>query len=182
MEGYLSEPFTRFADLVARPEPAPAAGSVVAGTVVLAAALATKAALLSTRQLSDAPEVADQLGRLRTTASELADEDARAYAAVLAAIRESGRDSAAARTAWEGAARVPLTIAELGAQVAEHAARLSRDGNPNLRGDALTALELARAAVDMAAQLVAINVAQAGLDPVMSDRATALAERVGARA
>lgn len=171
---------TGFADLVAQPEPAPAAGSVAAATLTLAAALATKAARLSTRQLSDAGSIAEQLQRWRVIAEGLADDDARSYAAVLQAIRESGRDSPAAQAAWSDAARVPLTIAEVGTQMAEQAAALAREGNPNLRGDALTALKLAQAAVDAAAQLVAINVAQAGLDPVMSDRASALAGRAAA--
>ncbi|HET7305560.1 MAG TPA: cyclodeaminase/cyclohydrolase family protein [Segeticoccus sp.] len=180
MGRYFDESLAGFADLVAQPEPSPAAGSVAAAGVALAAALATKAARLSSRQVPEAAAVAEDLERRRVTAGELADEDARSYGAVLDAIRREGRDSAASRTAWEEAARVPLTIVEVGSAVADHAVRLARDGNPNLRGDAYTALRLAQAAVDAAAQLVAINVAEAGLDPVVSDRASALAERVAA--
>src|SRR5699024_817004 len=109
---YLAEPFGQFADLVARPSPSPAAGSVAAGAVALAAALAAKAARLSMKQVPDAEAVAGELDGLRSQATALADEDARAYAGVLAAIRESGSGSSAARSAWEVGTRVPLAIAQ----------------------------------------------------------------------
>jgi len=39
---------------------------------------------------------------------------------------------------------VPLQLCELAGQTAALAARLATDGNPNLRGDAITAALLAR--------------------------------------
>ncbi len=58
-----------------------------------------------------------------------------------------------------GAADVPLAVAEAGAEVAEVAARLAREGNPNLRGDAVAAALLAEAGTRAAAALVRINTA-----------------------
>jgi formiminotetrahydrofolate cyclodeaminase len=56
------------------------------------------------------------------------------------------------------AADVPLTVAELARDVAATSVRLAEEGNPNLRGDALTALYLAEAAARSAAELVRLNV------------------------
>ena len=72
---------------------------------------------------------------------------------------------------------MPLAVAEAGAEVAKIAARLASDGNPNLRGDALTACLLAQAGVRAAAVLVALNLAD-DADP-RRERAAALAAAVG---
>lgn len=120
--------------------------------VSLAAALAGMAARLST----DLPESADLIERtdqLREEASRLAQADAEAYGRVIAAQRAGNGVGEALSTA----ADVPLGIAEAGAEVSEIAARLAEDGNPNLRGDAHTALLLAEAGVRAAASLVEIN-------------------------
>jgi formiminotetrahydrofolate cyclodeaminase len=59
---------------------------------------------------------------------------------------------------------VPLSIAEVGVEVVGNAARLVEEGNPNLRGDAMTAAALAKAGVRAAATLVEINVSAGGAD------------------
>lgn len=164
-KGYLAEPFGEFVDRVAAPQPAPAAGSVVAATVSLSAGLATKAARLSGRQLPVAEDMAERLVRLRARATALADADARAYRTVLEARREEGVAGLRTQQAWRVATEVPAEISRIGGEVAELAARLAREGNPNLRGDAVTALLLAEAAVASAAHLVELNVAAGGLDP-----------------
>jgi formiminotetrahydrofolate cyclodeaminase len=81
----------------------------------------------------------------------LAGEDAEAYSAVLGAKGEA-REQALSR-----AADVPLELAESAVEVAEVANRLAADGNPTLRGDAMTAALLASAAARAAANLVEIN-------------------------
>lgn len=58
---------------------------------------------------------------------------------------------------------MPLDVAEAGAEVSGIATRLSEDGNPNLRGDVLTAVLLAGAGVSAAATLVKINLSAAGV-------------------
>ena len=118
--------------------------------------------------------------------------DARAYAAVLAALRLPGeagqpgrttgqRREAQRREALLGAALVPLEIAEIGARVAAMAVRVAEAGNPNLRGDAVTGAVLAAASARSAACLVDINVRLGGLDPELSRRAArAVAEACAA--
>ncbi len=71
------------------------------------------------------------------------------------------REIAAALAA---AADVPMEIIELAVPVARIAARLAADGNPNLRGDAITGALLAEAGARAAAVLVGINLAGAADD------------------
>jgi methenyltetrahydrofolate cyclohydrolase len=169
---YLEQPLASFLDSVASDEPAPAGGSVAAVTVALAAGLCSMAAQLSADHLADATELAERAERLRRRVAPLAQEDATAYGHVLAAYR-APRDrnpeerQQRIRTALSEAADVPLTIAETGAMVAEIAARLVREGNPNLRGDAAAAALLAEAGVRAAAVLVEINM---GAGEIADDR------------
>ena len=57
-----------------------------------------------------------------------------------------------------------LSIAEIGAEVSGIAVRLAEEGNPSLRGDAVTAAALAGAGVRAAITLVEINVSAGGAD------------------
>jgi formiminotetrahydrofolate cyclodeaminase len=85
---------------------------------------------------------------------------------------------------------VPLSIAEVGAEVAGNAAQLVEEGNPNLRGDAVTATVLAGAGVRAAATLVEINVSEGGagddrlsrLDQLLAATAAAQEDIQGAEA
>jgi len=61
--------------------------------------------------------------------------------------------------ALSAAADPPLAVAEAGVAVGALALRLVTEGNPNLRGDALTAGLLAAAGCRAAATLVAANLA-----------------------
>ena len=128
--------------------------------VALAAGLSGMIARLSADYLADATGLAEQADRLRRRVAPLAQEDAKAYGHVLAAYRNQddgaapGRLRERIRTASSGAADVPLAIAEAGAEVA---ARLAREGNLNLRGDAVAAALMAEAGVRAAAVLVEIN-------------------------
>ena len=125
---YLEQPLGRFLDLTASGEPAPGAGSVA---VALAAALSSMAARLSVDHLADAAGLTARAERLRQRVAPLAWEDANAYGHVLDAMRERDGD---VREVLSGAADVPLAVAEVGAEVAEIATRLAREGNPNLGG------------------------------------------------
>ena len=158
-----------FLDEVAAREPAPGGGAAAAVTVATAAGLAAMAARFSTSRLDDASTLALHADRLRGGATPLADEDAAAYREVLDAYAlpkepdpHNRRDRI--RAALLRAAEVPLRIAETGAEVARLGARLAADGNPNLRGDAFTAVMLADAATRSATGLVWINVEQGRLD------------------
>src|SRR6185312_868481 len=131
----------------------------------MAAGLVAMAARFSAARLPGAGELADQADELRRRLAQLAEEDAQAYAAVLAS-RGSER-----KKALLGAAMIPLEIAGIGARLALVAARLAETGNPNLRGDAVTGAVLAAASARSAACLVEINVGLGGLEPDLSRRA-----------
>jgi len=170
----LDQPVGQFLDQVAARSPAPGGGGAAALTGALAAGLAAMAARFSAGQLPDAPDLAARADQLRYRAAELVDEDAHAYGAVLDAFAlprdAAGRDQQV-RAALDRAAAVPEEMTQLGAQVAELAARLAVAGNPNLRGDSMTAALLAEASARSAAALVDINVTLGGLDKEVSLRA-----------
>ena len=174
MSSFLDEPVRGFLDQLAARTPAPGGGGAAAVTGAMAAGLVAMAARFSARQLPGAGEVADQADELRRRLAQLAEEDARAYAAVLDAGRRPGDDRQRrkrTREALLGAAHVPLEIAGIGARVARLAVRVAEAGNPNLRGDAVTGALLAAASARSAACLVDINVGLGGLDPELSRRA-----------
>ena len=75
------------------------------------------------------------------------------------------------RDALHGAVIVPLEIAEAAAQVGQLATGVAAGGNPNLRGDAITAAYLAEASARSAAALVDINVRLGSLPADLSQRA-----------
>jgi len=174
-----------FLDALAAGAAAPAGGSAAALVLAQAAALCAKSARLSGRQLtaSRAAELTAEAEQIRGTAASLIDEDPRAYQAVIEHSRRIGGEqnrriggerraerSAAGRSdgmaaALSAAADVPMRIVELATSVAALAAVLARDGKPALRGDAIAAGLLARAAARAAAALVSINLADRPADP-----------------
>ncbi|MDP9475266.1 MAG: cyclodeaminase/cyclohydrolase family protein [Actinomycetota bacterium] len=162
---YLKEPLGRFLELTASPELAPGGGATAAVTVALAAALSGMAARFSADHLEDAGALADRADRLREGAARLARADAAAYGRVLDARRLSGDPDLRRRrvkNALSDATDVPLTVAEVGAEVAGLAAHLAQNGNPNLRGDAVCAVLLAAAGTEAAAVLVETNLSDGG--------------------
>ena len=165
---YTELPLGHFLDMVASREPAPGGGVSAAVAVALAAALTAMAARFSTGHLDDAEAIAGKAEELRSRVMPLARADAAAYGRVLDAYRIPHDDEEERRRrireALSEAADVPLSIAEVGAEVAGKAARLVEEGNPNLRGDAVTATVLAGAGVRAAATLVEINVSAGGAD------------------
>jgi formiminotetrahydrofolate cyclodeaminase len=86
--------------------------------------------------------------------------DAEAYGQVLSARRSTTDKELRRRRVADAlsmAADVPLEVAEIAWEAAAMATKLAASGNPNLRGDSLTAAALAEAAVRAAAELVRIN-------------------------
>jgi formiminotetrahydrofolate cyclodeaminase len=174
LTSFLDQPVRSFLDQVAARTPAPGGGVAAAVTGAMAAGLVAMAARFSATRLPGAGELADQADKLRRRLDQLADMDARAYAAVLDAGRQPGDDGQRRermREALLGSAHVPLEIAGIGVEVAVMAARLAEAGNPNLRGDAVTGAVLAAASARSAACLVDINVRLGGLEPELSRRA-----------
>ena len=164
---YAELPLGHFVNMVASREPAPGGGASAAVAVALAAALTAMAARFSADHLADAETIADRAEELRNRVMPLAQADAAAYGRVLDAYRTPRDDEKRRRRIREAlseAADVPLSIAEVGVEVAGNAARLVEEGNPNLRGDAVTAAALAKAGVRAAATLVEINVSAGGAD------------------
>jgi len=158
---------------------------VAAVAVALAAGLSGMAARLSADQLTAAPELADRSDALRRRVSLLARADAESYGRVLDAYRLPGESDPETRResvkdALSGAADVPLAVAEVGNEVAGIAVRLLDEGNPNLEGDALTAVLLAAAGVRAAAALARINLSTANVDDGRLGRADELVEETAA--
>lgn len=166
-------------ELVASREPAPGGGASAAVTVALAAALSSMSARFSTGHLVEAPALTERAEQLRSEVMPLARADAAAYGRVLESYRgqregdKEGRRRKI-REALSEAASVPLAVAEIGAELVGIAVRLVREGNPNLRGDAVVAALLAEAGVRAAAKLVEINVAAGGTDNGRLARASEL--------
>ena len=165
---YAQLPLGCFLDMVASREPAPGGGASAAVAVALAAALSSMAARLSADHLAETETLVGTAEELRGRVMPLARADAAAYGRVLDAYRiprsdEEGRRRTV-REALSEAADVPLSIAEIGAEVSGIAARLAEEGNPNLRGDAVTAAALAGAGVRAAITLLEINVSAGGAD------------------
>lgn len=140
---------------VAARTPAPGGGGVAALVTAMAAGLAGMAARFGDGTGAERADV------LRAAVVPLADADAAAYRAYLAATRlprdQPGRVEAIAAARQEAIA-VPARIAELAGAVAGLAADLARTGNPHLRGDATAAVHLAAAAATTATELIAENV------------------------
>ncbi|MGC9155355.1 MAG: cyclodeaminase/cyclohydrolase family protein [Ferrimicrobium sp.] len=167
---YLDRTVKDFIDAVAEPKPAPAAGSVAAIAVSMAAALCVKSALLSTRQLTDANDYARAARELRDRANKLCQADATAYAEVILAQREERKQHSTntadqVRARLKHAAQVSLDIANLGIEVGAIAAHLTEVGNPNLTGDGTTAALLAESGVRSATTLALVNLVSAQSDP-----------------
>jgi formiminotetrahydrofolate cyclodeaminase len=179
---YLDMAVGRFVAELSAATPDPGGGATAALAVTLAAGLCVMTARLSGRRLPAAEELAARAGLLRDRAAPLAQADAEAYRAVIAALRAPGR--AGVPAALSAACVVPMQVAEIGAEVAALAAAVAAGGNPNVRGDAITAALLAAAGARAAAALVRINLTGAEGDdrPARAERLAAEAARLASGA
>ena len=149
--------------------PTPGGGTAAALAGALGAALVEMVAAFSSTPDDGAGkgelgEIAAAATHLRQELLALADADADAYDAVLAARRlprgtpeERSERSLRVADALGHAIAVPLRTAEAGAQLLELAARIESIGNPNLVSDAGVAAALAAAAVRGAVLNVRVN-------------------------
>jgi formiminotetrahydrofolate cyclodeaminase len=167
----LDAPLRDFLDTLAGDGPAPGGGSAAAIVVAMSAALVAMVGRASKEHWPEAGGTIGQAEALRARVAPLAQADADAYAAALAALR--GRDQLEARyrdqklrAALEHAAEIPLRIAETGCDLAVLAALLAEKGNPEVRADAAAAAVLAEGGTRAAAKLVAVNLAASGDDRV----------------
>jgi len=147
----------------------PGGGSASALSGALAGALVTMVAGLSqaraSEETAEALELLSEQGdQLMETLSGAIDRDARAYDAVVAAMRlpratedEKAARAAAIQGALKGAADVPLEVAEESLATAEMALLALEKGVPHAASDAGVAMALALAGVEGAILNVAIN-------------------------
>jgi formiminotetrahydrofolate cyclodeaminase len=111
-------------------------------------------------------EYLDDADAARPEFLELADRDARAFEAVMAAFkmpkdddRQKAERSAAIQRAYEGAARVPLVVARRAVGLMVLASATTEAGNANAASDGLSAAHTLHAAAHGAIANVEINAA-----------------------
>lgn len=143
--------------------PAPGGGAAAAWTCAMAAALAGMVARYASDDDDEMLDLADRADELREQATNLADMDAEAYSAFLAASDER---RAEARSA---AADPPLLVARAAAEVAVLATGAMQSAPAALAGDARTAVLLSEAAACAAAELVAIDLEAVPDDPRIAE-------------
>lgn len=174
----LDQSVSAFLDQIAAEEPAPGGGAVAAVVTAMAAGLVGMGARFSRKHWDDWELVATEADGVRERVAPLAQADADAFAEYLAAIRlrkdDQERDQAVAQ-ATERAAAVPLEIAAAAAEVADLAAALAENGNPNLKDDAVSAALFAEAAARATANLVAANLGRDDDERVIQARRYAVA-------
>ena len=174
-------PVTEFLDRLAAKQPTPGGGGAAAITAAIAAGLLAMAARYSTAQLADAASRAAHADHIRTQVAALAEQDAHAYQAVLAAFALPRQPNPQARRqqiqhSLQHAAQIPAQIAEIANNIATEATEIAKKGNSNLRGDAFAAATLAAAAARAAAELVRLNVQLGNLSGDLAERAAQAAD------
>jgi len=181
-----------FCERVASAEPTPGGGTAAAAAAALGAALAAMVArtTIGKKKFADRQAameaIRDEADRLWRDLLDLAEADARAFDAVLAAYRlpkgtpeEDVRRAAAIQDAARGAIATPLAVCRLAARVLELARQAAAEGNPNAASDAGVGGLLAGAAARGALLNVRINLPQLS-DP--SERARREAEAAALQA
>ena len=128
--------------------PAPGGGAVAAIVASLAAGLTAMAARFAPEEWEPRAAVVGRAEELRARVEPLADADADAYGAFMAERSDEN---------VERIVTIPFELAEFAAEIAELAALVAADGNPNVSGDASAGADLAAAAASVAARLVGIN-------------------------
>jgi formiminotetrahydrofolate cyclodeaminase len=182
-------------DEVAAATPSPGGGACCGWAAALAAALIEMAAGVAEARgidvkardaRADAGDAdidgPDRMARIRLHANdlrrqaiELAERDRDSYGPVLAAQRSG--DAAEVQSALERASDTPFALTVVAAELAVLAQEVLDAGRPSLAGDAVTALELARASCRAAANLVMLNLQSLPADPRRKE-VQALLERI----
>ncbi len=149
----------KFLEEVASNAPTPGGGAVAAVVGASAAALVEMVVNLT----KDEELKANTLTKIKSLREELlglADEDAAAFDAVMAAYRIPKEDASRKdeiQKAFKGAAEVPLKTAELSNKVNKLAKEVLKVGNKNAASDAKSALHLSEASEKSALENVQIN-------------------------
>ncbi len=155
-----------FIEQLAAPTATPGGGSAAAAGGAMAAGLAFMVASMSRGKkayLKFETQLSEAIARLATLREELkaaVDADAASYNLVMKAYKaakELADGGAAIPAALRQAAGVPLGVAENAAEVARIAEQLRPITNPRMSSDLVTAVALARAALEGARANVEIN-------------------------
>jgi formiminotetrahydrofolate cyclodeaminase len=145
---FLDASVKEFLDAVPARTPAPGGGAVAAVVLSLAAGLTAMAARFAADEWVRRAEIVGRAEELRARAEPLADADADAYGAFMAERTDENVERIVA---------IPFELVEIAAEVAELAAIVAADGNPNVSGDAAAGADMAAAVASIAARLVGIN-------------------------
>ena len=163
---FLDVTVKEFLDAVPARTPAPGGGAVAAVALALAAGLTAMAARFAPDDWERRAEIVGRAEELRALAEPLADADAEAYGAFMAAGTDANVERIVA---------IPFELAEIAAEVADLAVAVAGEGNPSVSGDAAAGADLAAGVASIAARLVRINAGAA-------DERTREARRLAARA
>ncbi|MBA2460290.1 MAG: cyclodeaminase/cyclohydrolase family protein [Actinobacteria bacterium] len=147
---FLDLTLKEFLDAVPARTPAPGGGAVAATATSLAAGLVAMAARFAPDSWKRRAGVVGRAEELRARVEPLADADALAYKEFMASRSPETIEPIVA---------IPFEIAEISSELAELAALVAREGNPNVRGDAAAGADLAAAAATIGARLVRLNAA-----------------------
>ncbi len=145
---YLDLGLKEFLDAVPARTPAPGGGAVAAVVTALAAGLTAMTGRFAPDDWEPRAALVGRVEEVRARVEPLADEDASAYGAFMADRTDATRERIVA---------IPVELVELAAEIAELAALVAAEGNPNVRGDAAAGADLAAAAANIGARLVAVN-------------------------
>jgi glutamate formiminotransferase/formiminotetrahydrofolate cyclodeaminase len=159
-----------FIEQLAAPTATPGGGSAAAASGAMAAGLAGMVASMSRGKKaylqyeSQLSEAIARLSQLREELKSAIDADAESYNVVMKAYRSAKESAgnandggAAIASALKQATSVPLGVAANVVEVAEIAAKLRPITNPNMKSDLVTAIALAKAALEGALANVEIN-------------------------
>ena len=155
-----------FIEQLAAPTPAPAGGSASAAAAAMAAGVVSMVAAISRgrkaclQHESQLSEAIGRLTRLREKLTAAVDADAEAYMAFMKAFKAARESSGGRReinAALQRAVDVPLSVAEMAAEVAGIATALKPVTGPSMSGDLNTAIVLAKAACEASRTNVEIN-------------------------
>ena len=180
--GVRDETVGRFLDAVAAPTPTPGGGSASAFAGALAAALSRMVAGLARDrkgyedQQAVLRDLESRAVRIQARLVELVDEDAKAYEAVLAAMRlprttdaERAERVARMQAAYQRATEVPLETMRLGVEALELAEIAADKGNRSATTDAGVAVLLSEAAIRGASLNCRVNLASIRDERVRED-------------
>jgi glutamate formiminotransferase/formiminotetrahydrofolate cyclodeaminase len=177
-----------FIEQLAAPTATPGGGSAAAASGAMAAGLAGMVASMSRGKKaylqyeSQLSEAIARLAQLREELKSAIDADAESYNVVMKAYKSAKETSDGGRgisAALQQATSIPLGVAERAVEVAQIATRLTSITNPNMKSDLITAIALAKAALEGAMANVEINL---GLLPPDSPENEAFASGTRKRA